>query len=480
VRWKPYPRYKPSGVEWLGEVPERWKFGNIRRFATMKTGHTPSRQHPEYWEYCTVSWFTLADVWQLRDGTRKYLNGTAELISKHGLANSSAELLPAGTVVLSRTASVGYSGIMPQPMATSQDFWNWVCGPSLAPSFLLYQFRAMAGEFRRLTMGSTHNTIYKGDAASLVIAVPPIDEQHTIADFLDRETARLDTLIEKKRQLIERLREKRTALISHTVTRGLPPDEAARHGLPVNPPLKDSGVEWIGEVPAHWEVGNIRRFAAMKTGHTPSRQHPEYWEDCRIPWFTLADVWQLRDGRQTFLGETAELISEIGLACSSAELLPAGTVVLSRTASVGFSGVMPRPMATSQDFWNWLCGKDLLPEYLLYQLRAMSCEFERLTMGSTHRTIYKGDAASFVICCPPMPEQTAIAAYLDRETAKIDRLADTIQEAIERLQEYRAALITAAVTGKIDVREEAAERHPMEAQFAKVAEPLGGETGASS
>jgi type I restriction enzyme S subunit len=93
------------------------------------------------------------------------------------------------------------------------------------------------------------------------------------------------------------------------------------------PKYKPTGVGWVCEIPEHWEAGNLRRFAQMKTGHTPSRNEPEYWDDCDIPWFTLADVWQLRDGRQTYLGDTKEKISRLGLMNSAAELLPAGTVV---------------------------------------------------------------------------------------------------------------------------------------------------------
>jgi type I restriction enzyme S subunit len=108
------------------------------------------------------------------------------------------------------------------------------------------------------------------------------------------------------------------------------------------------------------------------------------------------------------LDETKEKISEAGLKNSAAELLPSGTVILSRTASVGFSGIMPVPMATTQDFWNWICGKKLTPEYLLLLFRSMKQDFTRLTMGSTHKTIYQPDAASFVVCVPPIPEQEAI------------------------------------------------------------------------
>ena len=122
------------------------------------------------------------------------------------------------------------------------------------------------------------------------------------------------------------------------------------------PAYKDSGVEWLGEIPAHWGVTRTKFVARQRSGHTPSRQHAEYWQDCVIPWFSLADVWQIRDGRKEYVSETNEKISELGLANSSARLLPKGTVILSRTASVGFSAILEVDMATTQDFVNWVCG----------------------------------------------------------------------------------------------------------------------------
>ncbi len=280
------------------------------------------------------------------------------------------------------------------------------------------------------------------DYRLLPVLVPPLDEQRAIADYLDRETGRVDALIEEQQRLIELLRERRQALIESGVGRG----------LDKNAPLKTSGLSWVSAVPEHWTVANIRSFAAMKTGHTPSRSNPDYWVDCSIPWFTLADVWQLRDGKKTYLGETANLISEKGLANSAAELLPEGTVVLSRTASVGFSGIMPVPMATSQDFWNWVPGDLLDSTYLMWIFRAMYREFQGLMMGSTHKTIYQHTAASIRIPVPPLDEQRGIAAYLDEQTAKIDTLIAETERFIELARERRSALITAAVTGQIDVR----------------------------
>lgn len=126
------------------------------------------------------------------------------------------------------------------------------------------------------------------------------------------------------------------------------------------PAYKDSGVEWLGKIPAPWNVQRTKYVARLRSGHTPSRQHAEYWLDCTIPWFGLADVWQIRDGRKEYVVETAEKISELGLANSAARLLPQGTVVLSRTASVGFSAITGTSMATTQDFVIDYCVTNVL------------------------------------------------------------------------------------------------------------------------
>lgn len=271
-------------------------------------------------------------------------------------------------------------------------------------------------------------------------------EQRVIADFLDRETKKIDSLVARKKRLIGLLQEKRTVLITEAVTKGLDPSA----------PMKDPGVGWLGKTPAMWTVIRTKYVARLRSGHTPSRQHAEYWEDCTIPWFGLADVWQLRDGRQEYVVETNEKISELGLLHSAARLLPEGTVILSRTASVGFSAILARSMATTQDFVNWVCGPEIRPEYLLYVFRSMTQEFRRVTMGSTHQTIYMPDVNRFVTPLPPLEEQDKIVSLVRERTKIVDAMIDKTREAINRLKEYRTALISAAVTGKIDVREEVA------------------------
>jgi len=296
------------------------------------------------------------------------------------------------------------------------------------------------GEVVSRSVGVSYPAINASQLVNIDIPVPPLETQKRIAAFLDEKTARIDALIAKKQALLERLAEKRQAIITQVVTKG----------LNAQAPMKDSGIDWLGQIPAHWGKGNIRRFATMKTGHTPSRSVPEYWDDCTIPWFTLSDVWQLRDGTRIYIEETAEKISELGLANSAAELLPAGTVIFSRTASIGFSGIMPCPMATTQDFWNWICGPKLKPEYLLLLFRSMMQKFAEITNGSTHKTIYQPIAAGLEICAPPLNEQELIIEMVMGAMKQVDRTSAKIRDSITKLTEYRSALVTSAVTGQIE------------------------------
>jgi type I restriction enzyme, S subunit len=411
----------------------------------MKTGHTPSRSNPEYWLDCAIPWFTLADVWQLRDGKRMYIESTENQISQLGLENSAAELLPARTVVLSRTASVGFSGIMKQPMATSQDFWNWICGPRLVPEFLVYVFRAMRGEFQALMIGSTHKTIYQPVAAAIRIPVPPIEEQRLLAEFLDRETAQIDALIEEQRRLIELLHERRR------VQRA----SMALHGVDLGGKTVLTDLFWAQEIPRGWTVVPLTSVAMLESGHTPSRERIELWKDCYIPWVSLNDVGTLTTNE--YISTTTHQISDAGIAASSARVLPEGTVVLSRDATIGRTSIMAVPMATSQHFADWVCGPRLDPRYLwLLFTSAMQPYFDSLTNGSTLRTIGMGALKSFKIPLPPIDEQHRIVAVAEEQAASIDTLSAETERFIELSKERRAALIAAAVTGQIDLGGEVA------------------------
>lgn len=306
----------------------------------------------------------------------------------------------------------------------------------LNSSFARYHYNVYATSTSGL--GNLNGSII----GNLPFPVPDLATQRRIADFLDRETARIDLLIEKKQRLVALLGEREEGtFIEHVTGKDLPHEK------------RDSGVEWIKEIPKHWFAPKFTHVARQETGHTPSRKVEDYWipEDCVIPWVSLADVWQLRDGSTIFISETSEKISDIGMANSAARLLPKDTVILSRTASVGFPAIMTKPMATTQDFAAWICSRQIRPLFLYYVLRAMKPEFRRLMMGSTHQTIYMPDIRSFRTPLPPLEEQDQIIARLSSTIQVFRQSATALTKSIDRLKEYRSALITAAVTGQIDV-----------------------------
>ena len=413
--------------DWAAEVPQSWRSDWLKWSVRLST-ERPSEDEQERLPYISNE--------DIRSWTGKLLKENPQPCEADGRKFQTNDvLLNKLRPYLAKVYHAGFDGV------SSGELLCLRSSSDVLPRFLFYVLvsKGFIDTINAETFGSKMPRADWEIVGHQPLPLPPLETQRRISRFLDEKAARIDGLIEKKHTLLDRLAEKRQSLITRAVTKGLNP--AA--------PLKSSAIDWLGDIPAHWETGNIRRFAQMKTGHTPSRSNPEYWDDCTIPWFTLADVWQLRDGTRWHLKETAEKISEIGLANSAAELLPAGTVVFSRTASVGYSGIMPEPMATSQDFWNWICGPKLIPRYLLLLFRSMTQKFEESTSGSTHKTIYQGIAAGFEICVAPIEEQRKISSYVFERVSAIDGAALRVREYIKQLVEYRAAVVTAAVTGKL-------------------------------
>lgn len=276
-------------------------------------------------------------------------------------------------------------------------------------------------------------------------AVPPAAEQRAIVRDLEERLVRQGESYATLQELRLKLLERRAAVVYRAVTGA---DAAA---------YAPADVGWCPEVPAGWNTVKLTHVARLGSGHTPSRSRPDWWTDCRIPWITTGEVQQVRDDRREEITETRECISALGLANSSAALHPRGTVVLSRTASVGFSAVMGTDMATSQDFATWTCGPRVDPFYLLYCLRAMRPYLlGYLAQGSTHKTIYMPDIEALRIPLPPVEEQREIVGRIREQVGVIDELVDAADGQLRLLEERRRALITAAVTGQMDLMGEAA------------------------
>ena len=289
--------------------------------------------------------------------------------------------------------------------------------------------------------------------ASLELPLPPVGEQAVIADFLDLETAQIDKLLVKKRTLIERLKEKRTALISRTITRGLPSDAAAVYGLDPHSSFKPSGINWLGDVPERWEVAQLRRFTEFIT--SGSRGWSEYYADSGAVFVRITNL--TRDSIRIDLSNVQHVKPPDGVEGSRTKVAHRD-VLFSITAYLGSVGVADEELAGAYINQHIalvrLNGRSVESRFVAYAALAACGQVQLAShaYGGTKVQLALGDVKSLWIPVAPIPEQRAIADFLDYETAKIDSAIAKVETAIERLQEYRTTLITAAVTGMIDVR----------------------------
>jgi type I restriction enzyme, S subunit len=443
VRAKPYPKYKASDVEWLGDVPQHWETKAIKWETPVFRGASPRPiDDPNYFDdEGEYAWVRIADV----TASGMYLTETTQRLSDLGDALS-VRLQP-GALFLSIAGTVGKPCIAGIKCCIHDGF---VYFPDWRgdTKFLYYIF-ASGEPYKGLGKFGTQLNLNTDTVGSIRIGVPPLLEQRAIANFLDAKTAVLDNLTAKKRDLLERLREHRTALISRAVTKGLPEAEAKAAGVEVVSRFKDSGVEWLGKVPEHWEVMQIRRKLLVL--------------DCKHKTVEFVDdgikVASIREvhGFEVDLSEAKQTTEDLYLEMIEGNRRPRiGDIIYSRNATVGEAALV----TTNEKF---CMGQDVClirsksehSRFLIYLFRSKPIleQLESLMVGSTFRRINVGQINSFWISLPPILEQRAIADYLDRETKRIDHIIARVEAALEKLTEYRTALITAAVTGKIDARE---------------------------
>ena len=447
-------------------VPVGWTRARLTDIADLGTGHTPSRQKPEYWDG-EIDWIGIRDAGAHHGGT---IDTTAQTITPLGVENSAARLLPKDTICLSRTASVGYVVKMGRSMATSQDFVTWSCAEALDPDYLMRALLAEGDDIRRFGEGSTHTTIYFPAVKAFTLDLPPRAEQRRIVAKLDALTVSLARARAELNWVPVLARHQRLALLRSAMSgsmaagwrgeRQLEPVSTMLDRVPV-PKQGRGGREATDkvvpgaaglsindpatELPEGWSWVPLLRIAKQETGHTPSRSRPSYW-DGGVPWIGIRDAGT-HHGRT--IDTTMQTISDEGLANSSARLLPAGTVCLSRTASVGYVTVMGRSMATSQDFATWTCTDAIEPEYLMYALMAEGDDIRKFGMGSTHTTIYFPEIRALHIALPPIEEQREIVARLKSALARADRLEAEATRARAMIDRLEAAILARAFRGEL-------------------------------
>ena len=272
----------------------------------------------------------------------------------------------------------------------------------------------------------------------LEFVLPAINEQNKIANYLDKKTAKIDATISKNKQLIDLLEEKRVALINQVVTKGLNPEV----------PMKDSGIEWMGEISEHWDVDKLKKYFFIHNGSTP-KDSEENWGG-NICWITPAD-YKTND---VYINESSRQITKIGLNSCGTTLVPKGSIIVSNRAPIGTVAIANTDLCTNQGCKSLSIKREINTKFVYYILSINQKELNMLGRGTTFMELSSYDLGTFQIPIAPISEQINIVNYLDNETSKITETIIKIEENINLLDEYKTSLIHHVVTGKIDVRGE--------------------------
>lgn len=431
-----YPQYKPSGVKWLGDVPEHWTVTPLKHIADFINGDAFK---PAEW---AESGIPIIRIQNLNGGEDfNYFDGEVE----------QRYLVHDGDLLFGWSGNRGTSfgpflWRRKEVCALNQHIFRVV--PKDTDKHLLYwTLKAVTSHVEDQAhgiIGMVHVT--KGDLGVINVPTAPVVEQKAIAEFLDRETAKIDGLMGEQRRLIELLKEKRQAVISHAVTRGLNPDA----------PLKPSGIEWLGDVPEHWQVMPIRRTISVPLANGIFKKKEEFGDGV-----LLVNVFDIYRGDFKIDYQSLDRVRCTASETTAYEVIP-GDLFFVRS-SLKQEGIAAVAMATA-------CSEPVVYECHLIRARpiheTLDSHFGSFVLNSiiyrsamivkakvtTMTTIDQEAILSTYLPIPPLLEQNHIADVLDRETAMLDTLTAEAERAIDLLQERRSALISAAVTGQIDVR----------------------------
>jgi type I restriction enzyme S subunit len=427
-----YPGYKDSGVDWLGHIPEGWSIKPLwALFRRHKlTGFSDEQLLSVYRDYGVIPKASRDDNFNKPSDDL----GAYQLVQVGDLAINKMKAWQ-GSVGIS-----SYKGIV------SPAYHVYAPSHSESPQYLHHLFRCneyIAGYLAN-SKGIRVNQwdLEPQQHSRMSVLLPPLQEQIQIARFLDHETARIDTLIEEQQRLIELLKEKRQAVISHAVTKGIDPTV----------PMKDSGVEWLGEVPAHWELTRVGWQCVVGNGCTPARDNQGYWDDGHYPWLNSSKVNLER------VVEADQFVTSQALKECALPIVKPSSVLMAITGEGKTRGMVTitEIEATINQHVAFIepRGSELLPTFLHNWLKANYCRLrhDSADWGSTKAAITCSDIRAYPLPLPPLAEQVAICQFVDSKSSLLDELIFSADENVCLLYERRSALISAVVTGKIDVR----------------------------
>jgi type I restriction enzyme S subunit len=367
-------------------------------------------------------------------------------VSEEDLPDSRTVRLQEGDVIVVRSGA--YTG---DSALVTPDWAGGIAGFDIVvrttryanPRFLAYALLSPAvfeKQIRPLRSRAAQPHLNAEELGDVEVTLPPVELQDALADYLDRETGRLDALVAAKERMLALLAEKRRALIMRAVTRGLDP----------HVPLRDSGIPWIGEIPAHWEILALRFLVDLTSGATPDTGRAEYW-DGEIPWVSPKDM------KRGEIADAEDHVNELALSQGSLRLIERDAVlIVVRGMILAHSfptAVTTAPVTINQDMKALRCRDSLVPHFLRDFFRGHEEHIVSLADSSAHgtRKLETEVLGRLEVAVPPPAEQREIAAFIDHATGRLDALRKATESTITLLKERRSALIAAAVTGQIDV-----------------------------
>lgn len=432
---KAYPRYKPSNIEWIGEIPEHWGTKRFKFLFDYLKGRNPKDLVPKKMSGNFYPYLSM-----------EYLRGKeteiqyAEVSNDFILVNENDLLLlwdgsNAGEFIL------GKEGILSSTMV------KIIIISDNDKNFFFYLSKAIERILKDQTKGMGIPHVEAQTLYNFLVPIMPLYEQQSISRYLDDRTQKIDTLIENKQKLIELLKEERIAIINQAVTKGLSPDA----------PMKESGIEWLGEIPAHWEIKRMKYVAEIKSSNVDKKS---YDNEIKVLLCNYLDVYknEFIDNSFSFMEATANE-NEI-----AKFVVKKGDVLVTKDSETPDD--IANPAYIKEDLINTICGYhlaqiradqiELIGEYLfrLFQSKKFNSHFEVSANGVTRFGLSIDSFKGVSIPLPPIEEQTQIVKYIETLTQKIDTTISKIEKEIELLQEYHTALISEVVTGTIDVRDE--------------------------
>ena len=429
-----YEKYKDSGIAWLGEVPEHWSICRLKDEVTFNDEVLGDKTDTDY----EILYVDISSVSLIEGIIQK------ELMTFENSPSRARRIVKNGDVIVStvRTYLKAITQIQDAEdnLIVSTGFAVLRPKENLFPRFLGYwvQSENMIGAIVSNSVGVSYPAINATDLVRLPIVKLPLKEQTAIAHYLDTKLGEIDALIDKQQTLLEKLAERRTAVITHAVTKGLNP--AA--------PMKNSGVEWLGDVPAHWEMKAIKRVVKEHAGNGFPIELQGNNGD--VPFLKVSDLNKGGKLLEDFANSvTRNIIYEMKW-----NIVPKFSLV---TAKIGEALKKNHRKIISQDSIidnNCIAFECLGINLDYHYYLSLIIDFDWFENGGTVPSLSVQKYKNQKICIPSLEEQAAIADYLDQETTKIDRLCETVNQTIGRLKEYRTALITQAVTGKIKVTDE--------------------------